>query len=83
MKRLVKLLIEEKGIRRTPSIYISIVLAYLEAYKWKEAEDTIQVLDSLELLLEEEQVCLYLKKLVQTQIEVDVQNLCEYLYSSR
>lgn len=81
MQSLIKILIEEEGIRRTPSIYLSILLAYLETYKWNDVNKTLQILESLDLLYEEKQSYLYLKELALTRNRHSIQNLFQYLYS--
>lgn len=80
MQRMIKLLIEEEGIRRTPSIYISILLAYLEQFSWGEAEHILQVFQDLELKDEEKDAFLYLKNLIYERDIESINTLLTYLY---
>lgn len=80
MKRLVKLLIEEVGVRQTPSLYISILLAYIEVFNWDEAEKTLQIFDALDLQTEERHAFLYLKDLTLAQDKETIKELFTYLH---
>lgn len=80
MKRLIKLLIEEEGIRRTPSIYISILLAYLEVLNWIEAEHILRSFESLDLQDEEKYAFLYLKDLILARDKEAIKTLFMFLY---
>lgn len=80
MKKLIKLLIEEEGIRRTPSIYISILLAYLEQCQWEEAKHILHVFQDLELKEEEKDAFLYLKDLIYARDTESISTLLAYLY---
>lgn len=80
MKKMIKLLIEEEGIRRTPSIYISILLAYLEQFNWSEAEHILHAFQNLELKDEEKDTFLYLKDLIYARDTESINTLLAYLY---
>ncbi|MBP3888104.1 MAG: hypothetical protein J6F30_10770 [Cellulosilyticum sp.] len=79
MKHLVKLLITQKGIRRTPSIYISIILAYLEMKEWTKAQSIVEVMEALEMRPEEAEAYQYLKHLIQSHNQEDLEDLWAYL----
>lgn len=80
MKRFVKLLIEEVGIRRTPSLYISILLAYLDMFNWDEARKTLQIFETLDMQIEEKHAFLYLKDLTLAQDKEALKELFTYLH---
>lgn len=80
MKEFVKLLIEEKGIRSTPSIYISIILAYLEMLNWDEAAYIVTCMQNLEMAVEEEGAFLYLRNIILQKDESALKSLLVYLY---
>lgn len=79
MKHLVKMLIEENDIRRTPSIYVSIILAYLEMKKWDDAKYIIHVMQELEMRSEENIVYVYLARIINQQDEKELEDLWSYL----
>ena len=79
MRSLVKLLIYDKGIRSTPSIYISILLAYLEIHNGDEASKMSEIVNSLEMKPEEEGAFDYLKPIVLNKDEVKLAELLIYL----
>ena len=79
MKSFVKLLTTQEGIRSTPSIYISILLAYLEVLNWEEADEIIHIMQSLELKAEEELVFLYLENIVSRRDQESLEALWAYL----
>ena len=80
MKRLVKLLIDEEGAKHTSSIYISILLAYLEASNWSEIERILRIFETLDLQAEEEDAFLYLRDLILSQDKEAIEALLMYLH---
>lgn len=79
MKIYVKLLIQENTIRSTPSIYISMMIAYLKSSQWKEAERIANFLESMSLKHEEACACHYLRRLALDQDEKQIEALLTYL----
>lgn len=79
MQWIIKLLIDEEGIRSTPSIYISILLAYLENQNWKDASYTLNAFKSLEMQPEEEMAFLYLQDIITRQDTEMLEGLLCYL----
>ena len=79
MKHLVRLLISQHDIRRTPSIYISILLAYLEMKDWNQAQGIIHIMETLEMRPEEKEAYLYLKQIIYGHDEAELEDLWNYL----
>ena len=81
MKRLIKLLIEEEGAKHTSSVYISILLAYLQIPNWVEAKRSIRFLKTIDLQVEEKYAFLYLKDLILEQDQEAIDALLTYLHT--
>lgn len=79
MELFVKLIINDSRIRSTPSIYISIMLTYLELLNWEEAEYIVGIMKDLELEPEEALAFNYLKDIVNRKDEEAVTDLLAYL----
>jgi len=81
MKRLIKLLIEEEGAKHTSSVYISILLAYLQTSNWVEAKRSIRFFETIDLQAEEKYAFLYLKDLILEQDQEAIDALLTYLHT--
>lgn len=79
MKNLVKLLIETNGIRSTPAIYISILLAHLEMEHWDEAKYIVKIMQDLDMKQEETDAYFYLKQIVSAHDKEALEDLWAYL----
>lgn len=75
----VRLVVCAKGPRSTPSIYLSIMIAYLEQGKWQEAQATSQLIQSMSLLSEENLAFQYLNQLMLQKDEMGIMHLTQVL----
>lgn len=82
MKDYIRSIIMEKGIRSTFSIYISIILAYLEEYKWQDARRFMRILKGEPLEYEQKLVYYYLNELLLSKDKRVIKQFIEQLNSS-
>lgn len=82
MEQLIKMIVTQEERCRAASFYISILIAYLEDAKWYEAEETISILESMMLLIEEQYAVKYLSILLSERNTDKIKSLTAYLYES-
>lgn len=67
MTNLILLIVKQKQLTTVASIYICILIAYLEMHQWEEGLKTLNLLETIPLSCTERTVMIYLSKLLQNK----------------
>lgn len=79
MEEIIRFVVCQKGRLRTPSFYLSILIAYLEDANWLEATKIHQLLQAMVLTEMEQDALTYLGKLLKSKDQVLILSLAHYL----